>query len=89
MESLATWLEGRGVVVVSLCVRSTAGCPADRRDGDRIHTSVDAADAIFDVLGLGRQPRNFVLGPDGTLRAKDLRGEALRAKWEALLGPGK
>lgn len=27
--------------------------------------------------------------PDGTLRAKDLRGEALRAKWEALLGPGK
>lgn len=89
VESLATWLEGRGVVVVSLCVRSTAGCPADRRDGDRIHASVDAADATFDVLGLGRQPRNFILGPDGTLRAKDLRGEALRAKWEALLGPGK
>ncbi len=74
---------------MSLCVRSTAGCPAGWRDGDRIHASVDAADATFDVLGLGRQPRNFVLGPDGTLRAKDLRGEAVRAQWEALLGPGK
>lgn len=89
VESLATWLQERGVVVVSLCVRSAAGCPAGRRDGDRIHASVDAADATFDLLGLGRQPRNFVVGPDGTLRAKDLRGEALRARWEALLGPGK
>lgn len=89
VESLATWLESRGVVVISLCVRSADGCPPDRRDGDRIHASVDAADPTFDVLGLGRQPRNFVVGPDGTLRAKDLRGEALRARWEALLGPAR
>jgi hypothetical protein len=78
VESLATWLRERGVVVVSLCVRSAAGCPAGRRDGDRIHASVDAADAPFDVLGLGRSPCNFVPARRD-LRAKDLRGGPSRA----------
>lgn len=89
VEALCNWLQAQGVAVLSLCVRSPSGCPESSRIGNRVFASVGEPDGVYSALGLKRQPRNFLVGPDGRIRAKDLRGDAVRARWEALLSDSK
>jgi len=88
IEGVYSAFASQGVAVIGIDVdRDRASFEAAISEFDLTYPQVydGLAGPVADLYRVSVLPTTYVVGPDGTIRAKDLRGEALRDEVEAIL----